>query len=188
VIAGFRNHLSETVQFQDQVPPNDPVEIPGVVITLTQQGVSHADAVVGGTDDPPRETVFGEMTHHDYADPRRAIRADGYKCIVNFTNAPEFMEPSQDHRPATITRDPETPKMAYHPPVELYDLDADPLETDNLADDPDHTEVRADLLDRLHEWMEETSDPLLEGIPTPPMYDAAIASLETGSVVEPGED
>jgi arylsulfatase A-like enzyme len=50
------------------------------------QGVSHAPAVSEEgepPDDPPRETVFAELTHHDYTDPRRAIRADGYKCIVS---------------------------------------------------------------------------------------------------------
>jgi arylsulfatase A-like enzyme len=155
------------------------------------QGVSHAAAVDGlsngDTEAPPREVVFAELTHHDYTNPRRAIRADGYKCIVNFSNAPAFMDPSQDHRPGTITRHPEAPKLAYHPPVELYDLDADPLETENCAEDPDHASARADLLGRLHDWMRETGDPLLDGIPAPPMHDAGIASLESGSVVRPGD-
>ncbi|MFB6146291.1 MAG: sulfatase [Halobacteriaceae archaeon] len=155
------------------------------------QGVSHAAAARDeesvGEGTPPRETVFAELTHHDYTDPRRAIRAEGYKCIVNFTNAPFFMDPSQQHRPGTVTRTPSAPKLAYHPPVELYDLEDDPLETENLADDPAHAEARADLLDRLHEWMQATGDPLLDGIPTPPMYDAAIESLERGSVVDPAD-
>jgi arylsulfatase A-like enzyme len=159
----------------------------GLDAPASVQGVSHADVATGAADATPRGTVFAELTHHDYTDPRRAIRADGYKCVVNFTNAPFFMDPSQDHRPGTITRDPSAPRLAYHPPVELYDLEADPLETENLAADPDHEAARTDLLGRLHEWMRETDDPLLEGIPTPPLYDAAIESLETGSVVDPAD-
>jgi len=154
------------------------------------QGVSHAGIATGNTDSdaeaPPRETVFAELTHHDYTDPRRVIRADGYKCIVNFTNAHFFMDPSQKHRPGTITRDPAAPKLAYHPPVELYDLEADPLETENLADEDDYADVLEGLLGRLHEWLRATDDPILDGIPAPPMHDAALASLESGSVVEPG--
>lgn len=160
-------------------------------IPASVTGVSHAGAVdtlaAGGSPEPPRETVFGELTHHDYTDPRRAIRTGEYKCIVNFTNAPFFMDPSQDHRPQTTTTDPERPKLAYHPPVELYDLRGDPLETDNLAEDPDHAEARSELLGRLNEWMQETGDPLLDGIPVPPMYDAARASLESGDSVSPRE-
>jgi N-sulfoglucosamine sulfohydrolase len=155
------------------------------------EGVSHAAAIAGrggggdsGTD-APRDVVFGELTHHDYTDPRRAIRADGYKCIVNFSSAPFFMDPSQDHRPGTITRDPEFPKMAYHPPVELYALADDPHEEENLAEDPAHAETLESLLGRLHDWMRDTDDPLLDGIPTPPMHDAALASLEAERSVHP---
>jgi len=161
----------------------------GLEVPDDVQGISHADVATDpGTADPPRETVFAELTHHDYTDPRRAVRADGYKCIVNFSNAPFFMDPSQDHRPGTITRDPPAPKLAYHPPVELYDLDADPLETENLADEEAHADALADLLGRLYDWLRATDDPILEGIPTPPMHDAAVASLASGSVVEPGEE
>jgi arylsulfatase A-like enzyme len=170
-----------------------------VDIPETVSGVSHADAISRldsdnrgpasrSIEESPRQTVFAELSQHDYTDPRRTLRTERYTCIVNFSNSHEFMDPSQDHRPATITRDPEAPRLAHHPPVELYDRESDPRETDNLASDPAYAEVRTDLLGRLHEWMRRTNDPLLHGIPDPPMHAAAIASLKSGTVVEPGSD
>jgi N-sulfoglucosamine sulfohydrolase len=128
----------------------------------------------------PRDAVFGEMTYHDYYDPRRCVRTERHHLIVNFTAAPAFMNPSQSWRPRTDPVVPDKPALAYHPLVELYDLAADPHERNNLADDPVHADVRADLLARLHAWMRESSDPLLDGAVTPPMHRWALDTLATG--------
>lgn len=126
----------------------------------------------------PRTEIFGELTFHDYCDPVRCVRTEHWKLIAAFSNAPSFMDPSQQWRPRTTTRVPEHPHMAYHPPIELYDLESDPHETNNLADAPEHAAVRADLLSRLRAWMEETNDPLLKGIPLSPIHRATLAALE----------
>jgi arylsulfatase A-like enzyme len=137
-------------------------------------------SVLPELDEAADAPVFAEMTYHDYPDPRRALRTEGYKLIVNFANAFFFMDPSQTWRRRTVTTDPPEPALAYHDTVELYDLREDPGETENLADDPDHAAERAALLERLHGWMVDTDDPLLSGIPTPPIYDRALAALESG--------
>ena len=137
--------------------------------------------LLAGDDYRSREAIFGELTYHDYPDPRRWVRTEEHKLIVNFSNAPFFMDPSQTWRPETVTRDPANPALAYHPPIECYDLRADPGETDNLADDPEYASVREDLLDQLHGWMVATDDPLLNGIPDSPMHDRAIDALEDGT-------
>lgn len=128
----------------------------------------------------PRERVFGEMTYHDYCDPRRCVRTRAHKLIVNFTAAPFFMNPSQTYRPKCVTRTPEDPAYAYHPPVELYDLTTDPWEEVNLAEDGAYAAVRSELLGTLHDWMLRTRDPLLQGIPESPMHRMAMAALQGG--------
>ena len=72
---------------------------------------------------------------------------------------------------------PADPAIAYHPPVELYDLATDPNEWTNLADDPAQATIRADLLARLHAWMRDTDDPLLAGPVTSPSHRRAIDVL-----------
>lgn len=143
------------------------------------QGVSLLP-LLRGEMEQVHDTIYGEMTYHDYCDPRRCLRTATHKLIVNFTSAPFFMDPSQQWRPKTITLHPPRPEFAYHPPVELYDLVTDPLERQNLADDPAHADLCRDLLARLHAWMTDTHDPLLQGIPTPPMHDMALRALRDG--------
>ncbi|MBD3174730.1 MAG: sulfatase-like hydrolase/transferase [Armatimonadia bacterium] len=143
------------------------------------QGLSFAPLLAGGQYEA-RERLFGEMTYHDYCDPRRCVRTETHKLIVNFTTAPFFMNPSQTYRPKSVTRTPEEPAYAYHPPVELYDLVSDPWEETNLAEDDEHAPVRDQLLAALHDWMVETEDPLLNGIPDSPMHHMAMTALRGG--------
>lgn len=121
-----------------------------------------------------RSQVFGEMTYHDYYDPRRSVRTSTHKLIVNFTAAPEFMDSSQSWRPRTM---PTTPVRAYHPPIELYDLRSDPHETQNVADDPGYAATRAQLLYELYTWMRKTDDPLLGGAVTSPLHELSVSLL-----------
>jgi len=58
--------------------------------------------------------------------------------------------------------------------VELYDLQADPLEQRNLAGNPETAGVELELSDRLWTWMRETADPLLLGPVASPRYKMAV--------------
>jgi arylsulfatase A-like enzyme len=130
----------------------------------------HGSSFLGlldGGDYRPSEEIFGELTYHDYYDPRRCVRTDRHKLIANFSNAYAYMDPSQSwHRRCT----PRVEPMAYHPPVELYDLAADPHELTDLAAEPAHAATVEELLARLHTWMAATGDPLLDGAVTSPLH------------------
>jgi len=152
------------------------LELVGLPVGDHIQGRSLLAALEGGRH-TPRDHIFGEMTYHDYYDPRRCIRTEGHKLIVNFSAAPAFMNPSQSWRPRSDPLVPERPAEAYHPLIELYDLASDPWERRNLADEQDHMETRRDLLARLYSWMRDTGDPLLEGAVTSPMQRWATAAL-----------
>jgi arylsulfatase A-like enzyme len=145
------------------------LELVGLPIDERVQGRSLLMAL-DGAGFRPRAEIFGEMTYHDYYDPRRCIRTGRHKLIANFSAAPAFMDPSQSWRPRTVTTVPPDPALAYHPPLELYDLAEDPHEWRNLTDELGHGGVCRDLVARLHDWMRATDDPLLAGAVTPPLH------------------
>ncbi len=136
----------------------------------------------------PRDAIFAELTYHEYCDPRRVIRTETHKLIVNFSTAPSFMDPSQTWRRKCRPVHPADPVHSYHVPLELYDLSADPHECNNLAYDDSHADLRAALLRRLRAWMQETGDPLLQGVPAGPPWRMAMHAMQTGEAVRVPQD
>lgn len=117
-----------------------------------------------------RERIFGELTYHDYYDPRRSVRTETHKLIVNFSSAPAFMDPSQSWRPRSDTVVPANHALAYHPPYELYDLRNDPWEQRDLAGDAGQAAVLNELRVALRDHMRATADPILDGAVTGPLH------------------
>lgn len=128
------------------------------------QGRSLLALVQGHTD-----RLHDEITYHTAYDPQRAIRAARWKYVRIFHDYLHPVLPNVDERAA------KDPYLAAgwaersSPAEQLYDLVLDPEEGNNLAGDPAHAEVLADLRHRLEVWMRETDDPLLTGpVPVPP--------------------
>jgi len=153
------------------------LDLVGVPIPNNVQGRSLAP-LLDGKPYRPREEIFTELTYHDYYDPRRAIRTESHKLIVNFTTAPAFMDPSQCWRPPSDVVVPENRAVAYHPHVELYDLSKDPWEQNDVSRRPEYARIREDLLGRLRRHMVETQDPILAGAVTSPHHRRAMELLE----------
>lgn len=153
------------------------LDLAGLPIPKNVQGRSFAPLLDGETYQPRRE-IFTELTYHNYYDPRRAIRTETHKLIVNFTTAPAFIDPSQCWRPPSDTSVPQNPAAAYHPHVELYDLAQDPWEQVDLAERPQAAPIREELLKRLYQHLVETEDPILEGAIASPQHRRAMELLK----------
>lgn len=155
------------------------LDLAGVPIPAAVQGRSLAPLLNGGVY-TPRERIFGELTYHDYYDPRRSVRTQTHKLIVNFSTAPAFMDPSQSWRPRSDTVVPANHALAYHGPFELYDLARDPWEQKDVAADAAYAPILGELRSQLVTHMRTTQDPILKGAITSPLHRRAQAWLQGG--------
>ncbi len=128
---------------------------------------------LGSTADPPREYVFGGRDRCDETYFRiRTVRDARYRYIRNFTPERPFLSPNgykdQSYPVIAAMRSladtgkltPEQrrlcdPSMA---PEELYDLETDPHEVNNLVNSPEHQATLERLRTALDDWIERTHD------------------------------
>lgn len=115
------------------------------------------------------DAVFGEVTYHAAYEPQRAIRTKRWSFIERFDGRTRRVLPNIDPgstRNYLLANGWHDVAVAE---LQLYDTLLDPQQLRNLADNPTCGETLMDLRSRLHQWMAETNDPLLDGpVPLPP--------------------
>lgn len=125
---------------------------------------------------PARKYVYG--LHNNVPEgqpyPIRSIRDGQYHYILNLTPDAAYHEHhvmAKNSRlvwwpalkKAEAAGDPSAvallEKFHNRPAEELYKVDRDPYEMENLADNPEYVEVKKRLHDELMRWMQEQNDP-----------------------------
>lgn len=129
--------------------------------------------IIGRSADKPRETVFAARDRCDgTVDRIRCARTRRYKLIRNFyPERPytQFNSYKKDQYPVLTLlnvlnmQGGLTPGQArfmseHRPEFELYDLERDPHETYNLADDPEYAVIRKQLIGEIDHWIQDTGD------------------------------
>ncbi len=171
-VAGGKVH-EEFVSNVDVLPTL--LEAAGQPVLDNIQGQSFLPLLQGRTY-TSRTEVFAEKTFHTGYDPMRAIRTQRYKYIHNLEINHKVEVPS-DIQMGGAFLEMAAELAGQHLYVELYDLQNDPVEKENLAGKPEFAEVENDLRQRLLAWMEATHDPLLEGPVASPFYAHSLARL-----------
>lgn len=126
--------------------------------------------LVQGKVDKLHDTIFVEQTYHAAYDPMRGVRTERFKYIRSFATRPFWLPPNIDPSPTKDWFREHQPEVYREPrPMELlYDLNADPMERNNLAGHPDYAPALNELRERMERRMRETNDLLLKGDVLPP--------------------
>lgn len=166
------------VQYVDVVPTL--IEAAGGPPVEGLDGRSFLD-VLRGKSNHLRDIVYGVQTtrgiiHGSPCYPIRSARTRTHKLIWNLQSDATFSNvvTQGDSRNGTwkswieaSRRDDRAARLVYayqhRPEFELYDLRHDPLELENVADDPVNTELLAELRARIEAWMARQGD---EGVKT----------------------
>tara|TARA_R110000850_G_scaffold42902_7_gene110042 strand:- start:2453 stop:3928 length:1476 start_codon:yes stop_codon:yes gene_type:complete len=120
----------------------------------------------------PREAVFaGRDRCDETVDHMRSVRTKDFKYIRNFLPNRPYLQPCayKDKKAILLAlreayKDEAlnaTQRLLFRdvrPAEELYDVNEDPFEINNLAGDPAYTDKLAELRERLEVWMVETDD------------------------------
>ncbi len=126
--------------------------------------------LLDGSQTKIHDEIFSEVTYHAAYEPMRSIRTNRYVYIRRF---------GARRRPVLVNCDPSPSKDEWMQrgfsekqlsDELLFDTFYDPQEMNDLSSSPQHQHILAEMRDRLHRWMGETDDPLLEHekVPMPP--------------------
>jgi hypothetical protein len=144
------------------------LSLAGIPIPRHMQG----RAFLGEQEEPPREHIFAARDRHDEAyDMVRAARDKRFKYMRNFypqqpylpwvpyrNRHPVLQEMWRLHMAGELTGPQTLMFQCPRPPEELYDTDADPWETNNLARNPAYRQDLERLRRALDDWREEVGD------------------------------
>jgi len=115
------------------------------------------------------DELFFEVNYNAAYEPMRAVRTKRWKYIKRFDGRTVPVLPNCDDGESKSFWLMHGWKHHSLPDEALFDLVFDPNETNNLADNPAAQSILQDLRIRMERWMEETHDPLLDGmLPAPP--------------------
>ncbi|SHF67692.1 uncharacterized sulfatase [Mariniphaga anaerophila] len=161
------------IEYVDVVPTL--IEVSGQHVPGFLDGKSFLP-VLTGEKDSHKEYVFGIQTTRgiklgsDYYGIR-TIRSERFRYVLNLTPEATFQNNviADDNKnrvfKSWLTKgavDAGARELAYkyqhRPAEELYLLDVDPFEMNNVADDEKYADVKKDLRERLLHWMEEQGD------------------------------
>lgn len=119
---------------------------------------------------PVRDYIYAEHHWHDFDACERAVRSEQFKYIRNYfsdlagtppadaVRSPTFQVMRRLRNDGKLTNAQKNSFEKPRPAEELYDVNSDPDEMNNLAVDPGYATTLAKMRQQLESWQKETHD------------------------------
>ena len=171
------------------------LELAGAKKDKRIQGVSFAP-ILENSKVTVRDYVFAEHNWHVYQAHERMVRFGNFLYIRNnFPNQPNLSYESDDHYPAGLElwqahaagkTNPKQHQLFANPcpPEELFQVNGDPHQLSNLADNPKHAKTLKQARALLTKWTKQTGDSIPAN-PTPNRHDPP--RIENEKILPPGK-
>ncbi len=151
------------------------IDLPPTVLEIAGVKIPdwiHGKSIISTLSKEPREYIHGSRDRMDNRyDVRRSIRNKQYRYIKNFEPKKPYqqqiaflermplMRQILDMNEAGELNETQSAWLASSKPAEeLYDLDSDPYEINNLAENANYSEIKAELEKDLMQWMMDIND------------------------------
>ena len=152
------------------------VDIPATILSMAGVEIPdymHGQAFWGSQKDEPREYIFAARDRMDgQTDCRRAVRNKKFKYIRNYMPEkpaympiqfrlamPTMQELLRMKEEGTLNENQMHWFRETKEVEELYDLEKDPYELNNVAEDPEYADVLEELRNVHIQWMKDINDP-----------------------------
>ena len=174
-----RSHSDQLVSAVDIAPTF--LSIAGLPSPASFEGVD-ISPLFEQPDQAVREYIYAEDHWHDFDDLTRAVRSTQYKYIRNFMpelpntppadalRSPTFDELKRLRDAGELPPDMATIFRKPRPEEELFDVNVDPNELNNLANDPQYVAVLKTFRDELQNFQEKHGD-VIPDYRTPDEFD-----------------
>jgi arylsulfatase A-like enzyme len=147
------------------------LDLAGATPPEVMQGRSIRALLTAASSYEGRTYVFSERNWHDCDEHQRSVRTGRFKLIrtdaytglplctaADIGASPSFLALRALAKAGRLSAAQRPLFQAPRPRLELYDLEADPWELRNLADEPAHAKVVRELAEVLQQWIEESGD------------------------------
>lgn len=152
----------------------------GEEVPTNIEGHSFMDLIDGNTTKPPRQEAFAQYTPEMKRDnTSRSVITDRYHLIRYFDAGRTVDYPVDVHPKTFAMHEQRCATKGPRPFVQLFDIENDPYELNDIGAVPENSAIVDDLSKRLLLWMEDVKDPLLEGPVRTPYYEQSMADLKS---------
>ena len=149
------------------------LDVPGNI-----EGVSFVNFIAGKEKTAPRKSAFAQYTHDMKRDNQSRTVISGRHQLIWYFDAGRTVKFPTDASPSGFSAHIEREKtVATRPFYELFDMEQDPWELNDLGGKEEYRETVGDMSEELVKWMKSVDDPLLSGPLATPYYTRSLKDL-----------